>query len=180
MRDEDFRAVLVVAGAEGSRDVIARDESEAKPVARRLMFLRVVLKVVPQMIGERVFVRHIGVEDARELRPFGGELRELERAPRLEPNQEDALAVLRHDALRIDDLPIDLIAERIGEGVVDDFEGAALVVPDEVLHVLQNERGRFVIVENLGNREKEIALFHILEAVLASETVLLGNAREAE
>ena len=75
----------MVAGAEGSRDVVARDESEAKPVARRLMLLRVVLKVVPQVVGERVFVRNVSVEIARELRPFGGEFRELERAPRLEP-----------------------------------------------------------------------------------------------
>jgi len=44
------------------------------------------------------------VEDARELPAFGGEFRELKRAPRLEPDEEDALAVLRHDALRVDDL----------------------------------------------------------------------------
>jgi hypothetical protein len=53
-------------------------------------------------------------------------------------------------------------------------------VSDEMLHVLQHERGGFVIVENLGDGEKEIALFHVLETVLASETVLLGDAREAE
>jgi hypothetical protein len=151
-----------------------------RTVARRLMFLRVVLKVVPQVIGERVFVRHIGVEDARELRPIGGEVRELERAPRLEPDEKNALAVLRHDALCVDDYPIDLVAERLGEGVVDDFEGAALVVPDEVLHVLQHEGGRLVVVENIGDGEEEVALFHVLKAVFAAEAVLLGDACEAE
>jgi hypothetical protein len=52
----------VVAGAEGSRDVVASDESEARPVARRLMLFRGVLKVVPQVVGERVFLRRVGVE----------------------------------------------------------------------------------------------------------------------
>ena len=88
--------------------------------------------------------------------------------------------MLWHHALRVNDLPVNLITERVGERVVNDFEGPALVVPDEMLHVLQHERGRFVIVENLGDGEKEIALFYVLETVLASETVLLGDAREAE
>ena len=54
-------------------------------IFRRLMFLGVVLEVVPQVVGKRVFVRRVGVEDARELRPCGGKFRKLERAPRFEP-----------------------------------------------------------------------------------------------
>jgi len=52
---------------------------------------------IPQVIGECVFVRHIGVEDAGKFRPFGGKFRERERAPRLESDKEDALTVVRHD-----------------------------------------------------------------------------------
>ena len=152
----------------------------SQAVARRLMFLRVVLEVVPQVVGERVFVRRVGVEDAGELRPFGGEFRELERAPRLEPDEEDALPVLWHDALRVDDLPVNLVAERIGQRVVNDLEGATPVVPVEMLHVLQHEGGRLVVVEYVGDGEEEVALFHVLKAVLAAEAVLLGDAREAE
>ena len=155
-------------------------QSIERAIARRLMFLRVVLEIVPEVVGERVFLRHVRVEDARELRTFGGEFRELERAPRFESDEEDALTMLRHDALGIDDFPIHLVAERVGQGVVDDFEGAALVVPDEMLHVLQHEGGWLVVVEDVGDGEEEVALFHVLEAVLASEAVLLGDASQAE
>jgi hypothetical protein len=53
-------------------------------------------------------------------------------------------------------------------------------VPDEVFHVLQHEGRRLVVVENVGDGEAEVALFHVLETVLAAEAVLLGGAREAE
>ena len=132
------------------------------------------------MVGERVFLRRVGVEDAREPRAFGREFRELEVTPRFEPNQEDALAVLRHHFLRVDHLPIDLIPEGVGQRVVNDLEGAALVVPDEVLHVLQHEGARLVVVENVGDGEEEVALFLVREAVLAAEAVLLGDTREAK
>ena len=94
------------------------------------MFLRVVLEVIPQVVGERVFGRGVGAEDARKLRPLGGEFRKLERTPRLEPDEEDALAVLRHDALRVDNLPVNLVAERVGQRVVavDPVRGSALEV----------------------------------------------------
>ena len=36
---------------------------------------------IPQVIGERVFVRHLRVENAGELWSLVGEFRELERAP---------------------------------------------------------------------------------------------------
>lgn len=72
------------------------------------------------------------------------------------------------------------MTERVGECVVYDFEDAALVVPDEMLHILQHEGGRFVVLENVGDGEEEVALLFVLEAVLAAEAVFLGNAREAE
>ena len=112
--------------------------------------------------------------------PSSGGKGGCEVAGRLEPDEEDALAVLGHDALGIDDAPMDLVAERVGEGVVDDLEGAALAVPDEVLDVLQHEGGRLVDFEDFGDGEEEVALFHVLEAVLAAEAVFLGDAGEAE
>jgi len=33
------------------------------------------------------------------------------------------------------------VAERLGEGAVDDFEGLAAIVVPEVFDILQNERG---------------------------------------
>lgn len=63
---------------------------------------------------------------------------------------------------------------------MDDLEGAPLVVPNEVLHIFQNEGGRLVVIENFGDREEEVSLLFVLKAVLAAQTVFLGDAREAE
>jgi len=81
--------------------------------------------------------------------------------------------VLGDDALGVDDLVIDGVAERFGEGAVDDLEGLAAVVALEVLDVLEDERGGAVEVENIGDGEEEVALLHVLEAVLAAEAQLL-------
>jgi hypothetical protein len=144
------------------------------------MFLRVVLEVLPEVVGERVFGRHFGVEDGFEFRPVLGEVRELEVAPGFEADEEDALAVLRHHAPRVNDPVIDGVAEFLGERAVDDLEGAALIVPLEVLHVLQHEGGRLVEADDGGEVEEQVALLHVVEAVLAAEAELLGHARDAE
>lgn len=144
------------------------------------MFLCVVLQILPQVVGKRIFVRHVGVENAGELRPFGWEFWEFERAARLEPDEEDALAVLRHDALRVDDSRIHLITEFVFQNLHDDLERVSLVMPNEVLHVLQYESRRLVVFENVPDGEEEVALFHVVEAVLATEAVLLGDARKTE
>ncbi len=129
-------------------------QSIERAVARRLMFLGVVLEVVPEVVGERVFLRHVRIEDARELRAFGEEFRELERAPRLEPDEENALAALRHHAVRVDDLRIDLVAEMAFQRLHDDREGPPFIMPDEVLHVLQHKGGRLVVIKNVGDGEE--------------------------
>ena len=51
------------------------------------------------MIGECVYVRDFGVENGFELWPCRRKFRELERAPFAKADEEDAFAVLRHDAL---------------------------------------------------------------------------------
>ena len=162
----------MITGAEGSRHIVAGDQSETKPIASRLMFLRVILEVIPQVIGERVFVRHFGFEDAFELRPFRRKFRELKCAAFLEADEENAFAVLRHDALRIDDLRINLVAQR-SSACHDDLKRAALVVAEEVFDVFQHEGGGPVVVDDFGEREKEVALFLVLEAVLAAEADFL-------
>ena len=132
------------------------------------------------MIGERVFLRDVVFEDGFELRPFRREFREFKPAPFLEADEEDAFAVLRHDAPRINDLIINRVAKILGQGVVDDLKRAALVVAAEVLHVLQHERRGSVIINDVGQREEEVALFLVLEAVLVAEAQFLGDARDAK
>ena len=119
-------------------------------------------------------------KDGFELRPFRRELREFKPAPFLEADEEDAFAVLRHDAPRIYDLIINCVADRLGQRVVNDLKRAALVVAAEVLHVLQHECRGPVVINDVGQREEEVALFLVLEAVLFAEAQFLGDARDAE
>ena len=63
-----------------------------------------------------------------------------------EPDEEDAFAVLRHDALGVYDAMVNVVAERVGQRIVDDLKRAALVVPGEVLDVFQHEGVGLVVV----------------------------------
>lgn len=63
---------------------------------------------------------------------------------------------------------------------MDDLEGAPLVMPNKVLHIFQHEGGRLVVIENFGDGEEEVSLLFVLKAVLAAQTIFLGDAREAE
>ena len=90
-----------------------------------------------------------------------------------EADEEDALAVLRHDALSINDFVIHDVAEMLGERAIDDVEGLSAVVAFEIFDVLLNERGGTVEVENVGDGEEKVALLFVLEAVLAAQAQLL-------
>lgn len=67
---------------------------------------------IPQMVGQRVFVRDIGFKDGFELRPLRRKLREFKRAPFLEADEKDAFAVLGHHALRVNDRRVEVITAR--------------------------------------------------------------------
>jgi hypothetical protein len=95
-----------------------------------------------------VFVRDIGFKDGFKLRPLRREFREFKRAPFLEADEKDAFAMLRHHALRVNDGCVQMVAERVGERGVNDLKRPALVVALEVLHVLQNERGGLVELDD--------------------------------
>src|SRR6185503_20274695 len=98
------------------------------------------------MICEGVFFRYFGLEYARKRRAFRRKLGKLE-GPRLpEPDEKDALAMLRDDTPSIDYLTLHLVAQGAGQCIVDDLKGAALVVPTKILHVLQHECVRTVVV----------------------------------
>ena len=131
-------------------------------------------------IGERVFVRHIGVEDGFELWPFRRKFRELERAPFAKADEEDAFAVLRHNALRIYDAVVDVVFQVFGQRLVNDAERLTFVVPDEVLDVLQHKGVGPVVVNQFGQLEEEVALFLVLEAVFFAKAEFLGHTRDAE
>lgn len=170
----------MVTGAESSRDVVTSDQSEPKPVSCRLMLLRVVLEVIPQVVSKRIFIRYVKIEDAGKLRTFGGKFGKFKCTSRLEPDEENALPVLRYHAPCIDYFPIDLIAEGVRQRVMDDLKRAPLVVPDEVLDILQNKRRRLVVIEDVRDGEEKVSLLLVLKTVLAAEAILFGYACEAE
>jgi hypothetical protein len=132
------------------------------------------------MVGERVFRFRFPFKNAAELGAVGGKFRKLEIPTLAEADDEDALAMLWDDALRVDDLVIDRVAEVFGERAINDVEGLAAIVTLEVLDVLQDEGGGAVEVEDVGDGEEEVALLHVLEAVLAAEAQFLRHSRDAE
>jgi hypothetical protein len=132
------------------------------------------------LIGERVFVRDFGVEDGFEFWPFRRKFRELERAPFAKADEGNALAMLRHDAPRIYDPVMDVVFQVFGQRLVNDAEGPALVVPHEVLDILQHKGVGPVVVNQFRQLEEEVALFLVLEAVFLAEAEFLGDARDAE
>ncbi len=93
------------------------------------------------MVGERVFLRDFGVEDGFELRPFARKFRELEMAAVAEAKAqfdtssgcatfspveaEKGIAVLRHDALRVNHAVVNVVFQVVGERVVRPGEGLA-------------------------------------------------------
>ena len=64
-----------------------------------------------------------------ELWPCRRKFRELECAPFAEADEEDAFATLRHDVLCVYDAVVDVVFQVFGQRLVNDAEGAALVVP---------------------------------------------------
>src|ERR1051325_9545000 len=95
------------------------------------------------------------IENAAEFRTFSGKFRKFKIARGPEADEEDAFAVLWHHALRVDDFLVNAVAEFLGECAVDDFERAPFVVPQQVLHVFQHERGRLVMVQDGGDVERK-------------------------
>jgi hypothetical protein len=56
-----------------------------------------------------------------------------------EADEKHALAMLRHDALRVYDLGINVVFEMVSQRFPNDSERVAFVVPREVFDVFQHE-----------------------------------------
>ncbi len=68
------------------------------------------------------------------------------------------------------------------ERVPDDREGAPLVVPRQVLDVLEEQdgRGRWSLVDEPDDLEEEVPALLVLEPMFAPEAELLRHPGEAE
>lgn len=159
----------MVTGAKSSCYILPGEQPEAKAVTSSLMFLCVVLQVLPEMVGERVFFQHSRFKDSPELRAFSREFGKCEVTPRLEPYQKDTLPVLRYDVPGINDLVINRITKCLCQGLIDNVKSVSFIVVLEMLHVLKNESGRLVVVKNISNGKEKVTLFLVLKAVLEAE-----------
>ena len=92
------------------------------------MLCRVVLKVIPEMLGKGVFRVGFRFENTVKLGAVRRKFRELEIPPLAESNEEDTLAVLRDDTLGVNDLVINGVAQCFGERAMNNVKSLSAVV----------------------------------------------------
>src|SRR5207253_1269348 len=124
-------------------DVVRAEQAVAEAVTLRGVLRLIGLEIVPQARRERVFGIDLVVrlQDAAELRAIGRKLEALEVESGLLAKTDDEypLALLRYPRVGTDHPGLDVITEFVLEHVDDRCEGAAFVVPFEVLDVLEHE-----------------------------------------
>jgi len=79
----------------------------------------------------------------------------------------------------IDDLRKDVVAEVL-EAALDDPPGVSTIVGGEVLDVLEKHHGRLLRLDGSADREEQISLVRIIEAVEAAQRYFLGNTGKGE
>ena len=83
--------------------------------------------------------------------------------------------MLRHDVSCINDLVVNRITKRFAQSVNDDLKGPTTIVPLKMFNVFENECSRFVILDDVGNFEKQIPLSLVCKAVLPTEAQFLRD-----
>lgn len=152
------------------------------------------------MVSQRIFARYRGDVAARVMlvrslctvfrMKDGSEFRTVQRVRQFkigkceiiflaEADNEDALPLLRYKRLGVYDLPMHLVAKFL-EGPVDDLERPSLVMIDKILDVLQQESLRLVMLDDLGDIEKQGALCLIKKPVWTVKRVFLGYTGNRE
>src|SRR3546814_8779175 len=99
---------------------------------------------------------------------------------RAEADDQDALAMLRHEVLPVHHLAVNAVAEILRQHLLDDAEGVALVVTDQVLHVFQQERLWPFRLQDARDIEEQRALCLVGKTVGTPECVLFRHPRDAE
>src|SRR5579884_2153656 len=197
--DQDLRAVFVVARRQRSRAVVRAEETETEAVPSGAMLGRVVLQVPPQSRSEHVFRRHtreragrvrrllelravLRVQDGAEPRPVRRYLHavQIEPAELAKPGDENALAVLRDKASRVDHAEADVVSQLLFKRRPDCFKRAPTIMAEQVTNVFQ-QKGRGAMLRNDARHlEKQRPLRPAQEPVRAAERVLLRYAGDRE
>ena len=82
--------------------------------------------------------------------------------------------MLGHHASRIDDCREYSVAQGFRQSLMDDLIGPPFIVAREVLDVLKHKCLWLMMIDDIGDGEKEVPLLLIVEAVFASQAVLFG------
>ncbi|CAM2160959.1 hypothetical protein PT2222_90176 [Paraburkholderia tropica] len=198
---EDLAAVLVIARRQRARHALRKREAVAEAVTGCAMLLGVLLEIGPETGRERVLRLHAArgvieetlavprqnrfaavgaMQDRGEARAVFGQ---AERVPRkigrlAKSGDDDALAMLRREMAAVDHAVMHVVAEFVTQDLKNYVEGAALVVRQQVLDVLQQKGGRPLFGDDARHVEKERALRGALETVRTAERVLLRDARD--
>src|SRR6185312_11092227 len=159
------------------RHAVSIDQSESKSVPRGAMLGRVCLQVPPQVLGEGVllidlrlrsdgvvlfstFASILWMKDRAQARPvlWQSQILPREVCRFTKPDDQDALAMLRHEVRAIDDLAGDVVSQILLENLLDDSKGVSLVMTDKVFHVFEEECLRPLCFQNPRNIEEKCAL----------------------
>src|SRR5690606_13075545 len=98
---------------------------------------------------------------------------EAETAILAEPDNENALALLRHPGMRTDHAPFDPVAQLSRQRIANDLKRAALVVALQVLDVLQEERRWSMVGDYARNLKEQGSLRFAEKAMRTTERILL-------
>lgn len=175
-----FRSILVIPGTQRSGDILPAKQAKTESVSSRLVLFCIVLEILPQMIGKRVLLGDILLENGVKRGIDFRQIRKLEVVRISKSHNEDPLAVLWDNLACIDNLIIHMITELFSQGAVNDIECIAAIMALEVFDILKDEGPGSMKVDYSSETEKQVSLFDILKTMLASKTQLLGNTRNAE
>jgi hypothetical protein len=81
--------------------------------------------------------------------------------------------MLRNKCLGIDDSWMNVIPQLTAQDIDDGLVRVTAIVPIEVFHILKDECGWLMKLQNLFYFEKKVTLFLIFKPVLAAQTVFL-------
>lgn len=88
--------------------------------------------------------------------------------------------MLRNQRLGIDPSRVKIVTKFLRESVVDYLVGTAAIVFMEVFDVLKHKSRWSMDANDVCQVIKEVALLFVFEPMLSSQTILLGNTRQAE
>ena len=93
-----------------------------------------------------------------------------------EADDEDAFAMLRDEVCAVNDAPMNVVTQLLGQCAADNFKGAALVMRLQVLYIFQQEGARALGRDDARHVEEQRPLGFTGEAVCFAKRIFLRDA----